>query len=169
MPVSMMMPMVGSRPNVSGSSSVMPASGPSPGRTPTTVPHRQPMKQYRRPFQDKATEKPRTSCSKPVIEEPSERPDREPDAEQLAEQIPARCHADSRRYYGEQQRDAGDEHQQHSTHEAERDVGANELKQNRNRQQGREGDQHLNVAELERLVPGGGTPALDRDRHREHD
>src|SRR5438270_13700698 len=68
MPVSMMMPMVGSSPNVSGSSSVMPASGPSPGRTPTTVPHRQPMKQYSRPFQDKATEKPRTSCSKPVIE-----------------------------------------------------------------------------------------------------
>src|SRR5215813_10594888 len=68
MPVSMMMPMVGSRPKVSGSSSVMPASGPSPGSTPTTVPHRQPMKQYSRPFQDKATEKPRTSCSKPVIE-----------------------------------------------------------------------------------------------------
>src|SRR5438477_10363303 len=68
MPVSMMMPMVGSRPNVSGSSSVMPASGPSPGRTPTTVPHKQPMKQYSRPFQDKATEKPRTSCSKPDIE-----------------------------------------------------------------------------------------------------
>src|SRR3954454_15540285 len=68
MPVSMMMPMVGSRPNVSGSSSVMPASGPSPGSTPTTVPHRQPIKQYRSPFQDKATEKPRTSCSKPVID-----------------------------------------------------------------------------------------------------
>src|SRR5215470_1556864 len=68
MPVSMMMPMVGSRPKVSGSSSVMPASGPSPGSTPTTVPHRQPMKQYSRPFQDKAIEKPRTSCSKPVIE-----------------------------------------------------------------------------------------------------
>jgi len=46
MPVSMMMPIDGSRPKVSGSSSVMPASGPSPGSTPTMVPHSRTMSGY---------------------------------------------------------------------------------------------------------------------------
>src|SRR6266478_4311219 len=67
MPVSMMMPIAGSSPKVSGNSSVIPASGPSPGNTPTMVPQKHPMKQYNSPFQDSAIANPPSSWSKPVI------------------------------------------------------------------------------------------------------
>src|SRR5882762_3863436 len=111
MPVSMMMPVVGSRPKVSGSSSVMPASGPSPGSTPTMVPHRQPMKQYSSPFQDSATAKPPTSWSKPVMAVfRSKRTEGKLEAQQHLEEVPARRHGDTSREHGERHGDPRDHH-----------------------------------------------------------
>ena len=46
MPASITIALVASRPKVSGSRMLMPASGPMPGSTPTSVPTRQPRKAY---------------------------------------------------------------------------------------------------------------------------
>jgi hypothetical protein len=54
----MMMADTGSIPNVVGSRSVMPPSGPIPGRTPTMVPRKTPSAQYRRFVGVRPTENP---------------------------------------------------------------------------------------------------------------
>src|ERR1700690_2219410 len=134
MPVSMMMPIAGSRPKVSGSSSVMPASGPSPGSTPTMVPHRKPMKQYNSPFQDSATAKPPTSWSKPIIVAPrSKRPEGKLEAQQNLEKVPAGRHGDASREHRERHRHPRDDHQQHRPEQPEREIGAERLEQRRHR------------------------------------
>src|SRR6185295_7282909 len=58
MPASMMIACVALRPNVTGRSIEMPASGPMPGKTPTSVPTRQPRNAYHKLLGSKATEKP---------------------------------------------------------------------------------------------------------------
>src|SRR5215831_7548152 len=148
MPVSMMMPMAGSSPKVSGSSSVIPASGPSPGNTPTMVPHRQPMKQYKSPFHDSAIANPPSNWSRPVIAPTrSKRPDRKPQPKQNLEEIPARRHADGCRHAGEQQRAAGDEHEKRRPEQSQRHIGAERLEQGRHCQHRSEHDQHVAVPE----------------------
>ena len=69
----------------------------------------------------------------------------------------------------EQQRNARDEHEQRGGEQAERHVGAERLEQQRHRQQGREGDQHVRVTELDRLAFARRAPAADADHDREQD
>ena len=59
MPASITIALVASRPKVTGSRMLMPASGPMPGSTPTSVPTRQPRKAYQqhvRPERDREAE-----------------------------------------------------------------------------------------------------------------
>src|ERR1700682_3988967 len=128
MPVSMMMPMVGSSPNVSGSSSVMPASGPSPGSTPTTVPHKQPRKQYNRPFQESATAKPPTSWSNPVI---SPRSGRKLHSQQYLKEIPAARHAQACRGDRKGQPNASDQNEERNPEQPEREQATERLEDQR--------------------------------------
>src|SRR5215475_1456594 len=124
MPVSMIMPIAGSSPKVSGNSSVIPASGPSPGSTPTMVPQKHPMKQYRSPFHDSAIANPPSSWSKPVIAPTrSKRPDRKLQAKRHLEEIPARGHSDRRRQDRDHERTPGDEHKERSSEQSERRIG----------------------------------------------
>src|SRR2546430_13081278 len=64
MPASMMMALVASSPNVTGSRMLMPDKGPMPGSTPTSVPTRQPRKPYHSTSGRSATENPSIRLSK---------------------------------------------------------------------------------------------------------
>src|SRR6516225_11361306 len=160
MPVSMMIPIVGSSPKVSGSSSVMPASGPRPGRTPTTVPHRQPMKQYASPFQESATANPPMSWSNPLI---SPLPGGKLDTEQHFKEIPAREDARAGGDDCQRRGNATDQDEHRSAEQPEREVSAERLEYDRHHQQSRDGDEHIAMAELHH--PGlARLPAIKRDQ-----
>src|ERR1700693_273301 len=64
MPASMMIALVASSPNVTGSRMLMPDSGPIPGNTPTSVPTRQPRKPDHSQSGRSATENPSIRLSK---------------------------------------------------------------------------------------------------------
>src|SRR6266849_3982969 len=167
----MMMPIAGSSPKVSGKSSVIPASGPSPGNTPTIVPQKHPMKQYSSPFQDSAIANPPSSWSKPVIAPTrSKRPGRKLQPERHLEEIPARRHGNDRREAREQKRNAGDEHKKHRPEQPQRHIGAKRFEQQRHCQQSGQHNQHLASPEFEcflgrRLKP---IPNADHDGKHKH-
>src|SRR3954453_4578952 len=159
MPVSMMMPMVGSSPNVSGRSSVMPATGPSPGSTPTTAPHKQPRKQYSTPFQERATANPPIRCSKPAI---SPGANRQLDPQQQMKEPPAGCQAEYRRGDCAQERNSANQHEDRGRKQCERDVGAETLENERYSEQGCDSHEDIAMPQLDGLVFAGAA-AIDAD------
>src|SRR5882672_10141389 len=169
MPVSMMMPIAGSSPKVSGNSSVIPASGPSPGNTPTMVPQKHPMKQYNSPFHDSATANPPSSWSKPVIAPTrSKRPGRKLQPERNLEEIPASRHADCGREARDNKRTPGDEHKKHCPEQSQRHIGAKRFEQQRHCQESGQHNQHVAMPEFNRFLVSRVKPISNADHDGKH-
>src|SRR4051812_37905367 len=143
MPASMMMALVASRPNVTGSRMLIPASGPMPGSMPTKVPTTQPRKANHSTSGRNATEKPSIRLS--MVASTGSEPDwhrRQRRFQQRVEQeVTAYGDADADDG-GAPQRPAFDEIQQHeqqqrdAQHEADRGVERGRNSRHRNHRGG---------------------------------